>query len=219
MRLPKEKTSEAAVNGETAAVAIGFRQRQRDAEVENARPQVGADDDIVGLEIAMEEAVFMGRCEAARDFAEQLRLLLKIKFGGEAVERKTFDQFHHDRRRIGFIEHGIDRDDGGIIQGGRFARLVQGAAAERFIGAAVQHFDGDAAIQLFIVSGVNGAETPLAETAIEPVTGKARFGFSACGGGRFGLRTPLPDASAGFDAFAGLAADSFGQRLEKGFEG
>jgi hypothetical protein len=82
----------------------------------------------------------------------------------------------------------------------------------------VQHFDGDAAIQFFIVSGVNGPETPLAKAAIEPVTGKARLDFSERGSGRFGLRTPLPDASAGFDAFAGLAADSFGQRLEKGFK-
>ena len=110
----------------------------------------------------MDEAAFMGDGESARDFAEEPGLLREIQMGGKAVQGKTLDQFHDDGGRIRFIEHGKNRDDGGIAESSGFAGFIQQAAAQGFIGAVTQDFYGDAAVEFFIVRRIDEAKAAFA---------------------------------------------------------
>ena len=226
IRLPNENTSDAGLSGfalrllgrsvkrralEPAPLPAGFLQRQRETEVQNPRPHVRADDHVVRLEVAMNEPARVGHGKSARHFAQQPRLLLEVELRGKAVERKTLHEFHHDRRRIGFVEHGEDGHDGGIAERGGVARLVEHAAAHLFIGVAAQDFDDHAAVELLVMRGIDHAQAALAQLAFDAEARQSRQLLRV-----FGRRPPLlaaqlAHAQSGLDALAGFLPHRFGQ--------
>ena len=226
IRLPNENTSDAGLKRlalrllgrsvkrrafEPAPLPAGFLQRKRETEVQNPRPQVRADDHVVRLEIAMNESARVRHRKSARHFAQQPRLLLEVELRRKAVERIALDEFHHDRRRIGFVEHRENRHDGGIAERGGVACLVEHAAAHLFIGVAAQDFDDHAAVELLVVRGIDHAQTALAQLAFDAEARQARQLLLG-----FGRRTPLLAAQlahvqSGLDALAGFPAHGFGQ--------
>ena len=70
----------------------------------------------------------------------------------------------------------------------------------------MQNLDRHAPVELFVVGGIDDAQTAFAEFAFDAKTGQDWRWFLA-GGWRFGPDAPLPHAQTGFNAFAGFPAD------------
>ena len=84
----------------SASLPPRFFERQREPEIQDARPQVRAHDDVVRLEVAMHQSARVGYGQSARDFPKQPGLLLETELGGEAVNGKPLDEFHDNGRRV-----------------------------------------------------------------------------------------------------------------------
>src|SRR5581483_3588980 len=152
---------------ESASEPPRLLQRKRQPEVQNSRAHIRPHNYIVRLEIAMEHAASMRHRERPRHLAQEPRLLLEIEFSGETIERKTLDQFHDNGRRIGFIEHREDRDHGWITQRGGIARLVQYSTPDLLLRAPMQHLEGNAPVQLFVVRRIDRPEAARAELTLD----------------------------------------------------
>ena len=153
----------------------------------------------------------MGDRQSARHFAQQARFLVEVELRRKTVEREAFDQFHDNRRRIGFVEHRKNRDDGRVIERGGVARFIEYATADRLVGAVAQDFDRHAPVEFFVVRGINYAQAAFAEFAFNAEARQARRGFFAGRRGAFRAGVPLPHVQAGLDAFARFPPDSFRQ--------
>ena len=196
---------------EAAPLPAGFFEREREAKIQNARPHVRSHDDVVRLQIAMNQPGGVGRGKSARHFAQQTSLLFEVELRREAVEREPFDKFHHDGRRIGFIEHRKNRDDGGIAEGGGVARFVEDALAHLRIAATTQDFDGYTSVELLVMGRIDDAKPALPEFAFHA---KARQAWQLLlvVGGRAALSlAQFAHVQAGLDALVRFAAQRFGQ--------
>ena len=141
--------------------------------------------------------------------------MLEVKLRGEAVERKAFDEFHDDGRRIGFIEHGKNRDHCGISERGGVARFLEHPLAHLRVRARTQDFDGDAAIQLLIVRGIHHAQPAFSELSFEAKARQPRGLLLALRRRPALALAQLAHVQAGLDALARLVADGFGQLREE----
>ena len=191
--------------------AGGLLQGEGQPEIQKARAQVRADDHVVGLEIAVNQPALMRRGQTARHLAQQARFLLEAEFRRKPVQGIAFDPFHHDCRRLGFIEHGKNGDDRRIAQRGGMSRLVQDAAANRLLRPARQHLDGDRPVELLVVRRVNRSQATHAQLAFDPETRQPEWGCLAL---RLPTRPVSPQrsrAETGLDPLAGLSPYSLGQ--------
>ncbi len=201
---------------EAASLAAGFIEREGQAEVEDPGAEVGADDDVVGFEVAVDEVVGVGGGEAAGDLPEEARLLDRFELGGEAVDGEALDPFHDDGGRVGVIEDGVDGHDGGVTEGGGLAGLVEEPASEGFVVAGAQHLDRDAAVEFKVVGGVDDAEAAGSESAIDAVAGQGGWGeFGIGAGGGWGWMK-VAEAQARADPFLGLEANVGGEAGDVG---
>jgi len=117
----------------------------------------------------MEQTVLVRHGQSARDLAQEPGLLLEIQFRGKTIQRKPFDPLHDNGRRVGFVQHGVDGNDGRVGQRRRAARLIEEAAADLGVGLRMQHFNGDRAVELLVMRGINDAEGALAQPAFQAV--------------------------------------------------
>lgn len=169
---------------ESATLPTGFFQRQREPEIQDARAQVGAHDNVLRLEVAMHQPSRVSHGQPARDFSQQPGLLLEIKLGRKAVDRKSLHEFHDNRRRVGFIEHRKNGDYSRVAQRRGIARLVQHPPTHLRVRALAQDLDGDTAVQLFIMRGIHHAQSALAELAFDPEARQVRRLIRMFRGGR-----------------------------------
>ncbi len=144
--------------------------------------------------------------------------MLEIELRGKAVQRKSLDQLHHNRRRIGFIEHGENGDDGRVAEGGGVARLVEHATAHRLIGAAAQNFDGHAPVKLLVMRRINHPQAAFAQLAFDTKAGRTGQRFFAVQPGGFHASPQLPHPQAGLDALAGFPPQCFRQGCQIRFQ-
>ena len=56
----------------------------------------------------------VSHAERASDLLKNTRLLRRRQAFGITIDRKTFDEIHHDGRRLVFIQHRMDGDNGRI---------------------------------------------------------------------------------------------------------
>jgi hypothetical protein len=140
----------------------------REAEVEHARAAVAADEHVVRLEVAVDDAGVVGGGEAAARPEEQRDdVAPRARPGGEPLlELDAVDELHRDPHAIAGrpdVEHA---DDVGV----REARERLGLALEATLGAGrravavrLHELDRDAAIELRIVGRVDDSHAARAE--------------------------------------------------------
>ena len=106
----------------------------RETEVEELEPPVFGDKDVLGLEVAMDDA-FLVRCsKAARELLRVVHRLADRDARREAVpeflaQRLAVEQFHHEIRRALVRADVVDRDE---------VRMVQCPGSARFLLEAAQ---------------------------------------------------------------------------------
>ena len=151
--------------------------RLGDAEVEHLDAAVAGDHHVVGLEVAVEDALAVRRGERVHqrrgDGEEALELDPVAR--DEALEGLALDQLHGEEvAAVGLLDR-VDGDDVGVVEGGDRPRLAHEAlpasrVARHLLG---QHFEGDLALEL----GVEGEEhlphAPFAELGEHPVVQQA----------------------------------------------
>ena len=141
--------------GEAAALAeqlgAGFRLEQLgDVEVEDLHPPFAGDEDVVGLEIAVEDALLVRRREAAGDLDRVVDRLARLDRAGVhlGAQRSPDEELGHQVARLVLLAEVVDGDEVRMVQpaGGAGLELeslqLLGPALDH---AGVEHLDGDVA--------------------------------------------------------------------------
>ena len=135
-----------------------------------------ADEDVVGFEVAMDELGGVGGCEAASGLAIDGEGLAPAARGSllPGAEGEAVDELHGDED-LAAREHAdvVDGDDIGVGEAGHRLGLAQesgGAGGFAVAGsAAVDELDGDLAVELGVVGGVDDAHAAGAEALEDDV--------------------------------------------------
>jgi hypothetical protein len=143
----------------------------REAEVEDAGAAVVADEDVVGLDVAMDDA---GRVRGGQAGAGLLEhgedLSPAARPGGEPLaERAPADQLHRDVHGVADGADLVDLDDVGMRDAGEGLGLAQqaGLAGRGPLAAksGQNDLDRQLALELLVVGGVDDAHGALTELA------------------------------------------------------
>jgi hypothetical protein len=150
--------------------------REGEAEVDDADAAVVVDEHVVGLEVAVDEAVLVGGGEALAGLAEHGEDLAPGP-GFEVQpdrERDALDELHGDEDVVLVGADVVDRDDVGVREAGHRLGLAQEASAGDVLALAaevrVEQLDGDLAVELGVPRGVDDAHAAGADQAqdVEP---------------------------------------------------
>ena len=97
----------------------------RETEVEDLHEAVLRDHDVLGLQVAVDDAGLVRLREAARDLHREIERLLDGQRSAvdEVAQRPAVDELHREIRRGTGLADFEDRDDVRMIQRGRGARL------------------------------------------------------------------------------------------------
>ena len=158
----------------------------REAEVDDARPAVLAEQHVVGLEVAVHEPGRVrggqpapGRDEHVEHLAPRPRLV-----GEPALERSARDELHREEHLV--VEHAdvVDGDDVGVREPRHRLRLAQQARAAPCPSRPVpglEQLERDLAIELGIVRAVDDAHRAGADAFDDDVTADSSAGLEIAG--------------------------------------
>jgi hypothetical protein len=117
-----------------------------DAEVENLHPVAGGEHDVLGLDVAVDDAFFVSGLQA---FAT-LRGDGEKFFGGNGLREAmaqglALDVLHHEPEFAGVLDHVVDRADVGVVEGGGALGFLEQAFAVGVggVGVGSHALDGD----------------------------------------------------------------------------
>lgn len=111
--------------------------------------------DVRRLDVAVHVAVLVGGRQALGCLQSNPQDLLDWQrplFVELILQRDAVDDLHHEKRRLGFIFDGMNRDHMLVLDGGcgsRFANESCPCRADRSV-AWREHLDGDGAVQFFV---------------------------------------------------------------------
>jgi hypothetical protein len=144
----------------------------------------GADHDVVGLEVAVDDAAGVGEVDGGAGLEEDLDAGAEVGIGGlalvvgltdvgdDALEGLAADELHGvaDGAVVAVLE-GVDGDDAGVVELGADRDLGVEAAGRGVLGAEglADALDGDVALEVEIAGDVDLAHGPLGEEPEEAV--------------------------------------------------
>jgi hypothetical protein len=154
--------------------------RPRQAEVQQLDVAVARHEDVVGLEVAMNDATRVGGGEAARDLGP---IRGRLGHGQRALVQAraqggSFEELRHDVGESVLLTHVVHREHVRIREAAGGARLL--LEAPQSLGVAGQRaredLDRDVAIQARVPRAVHLAHPPRAQRAQDLVRPEARAG-------------------------------------------
>jgi hypothetical protein len=175
----EHRRAEDRAGGRVARAGAGVGQLG-DAEVEELGAPaggplgIGDQHDVVGLEVAMDDAAVVGGRQRARDLPRQLdQLGLAHERPRQALAQGlTGDELHDDEGlAVGQVAEVVDLDDVGVAQGRGDAGLVE-EPGHHVAGVGElrqQHLDRRRSAEQRVLGAVHGAHTTLAELAGDAV--------------------------------------------------
>jgi hypothetical protein len=160
----------------------------RQAEVEDLHAPVGSDEDVLGLQVAMDDALVVSSGEAIGDRSADLQCLSGWQgaAGEPLAQRLAFEQLHHRirdggaRPRSGDVHAEIvNCQDVGMRERGDRLGLALEPGACRLVGRQVRgkHLDGDVSIELLVTRLENLAHPAGAKRRDDAVRAEASAGF------------------------------------------
>jgi len=142
-------------------------------EIQHLHLAALVDDDVGGLDVAMDDAAAMRFAERLRHFLGDAHGLQHRHAAALQQVREIFagHQFHDEEGlAAGGLAIVVDAGDVGVIQGGSGARLAQEAGAVGFVlGRRAGEFDGHAARQVGVFREVNHPHSAASQLAENPV--------------------------------------------------
>ena len=173
---------------------LGHRRRRLgprelgEAEVEDLDAAVVRDEDVLGLQVAVDDALLVRGAEAARDLQGVVDgLARRDRAGGELLaQRRSLEQLRDDVRRALVGADVVDRHDVRMVEASCRARFLLEPAQPvgvRGVGGG-QHLDRDLAIQPRVVRAVDLAHAPRPDGRDDVVRAKTGSGIDAHGSGR-----------------------------------
>ncbi len=136
------------------------------AEVENLRPPVASEKDVVGLDIAMHDSFLVRRRQSCRDLHPQIHRLAYRQSAcleplGQAF---AFEQLGDQKMGAVLRADIMNCEEIGMVQSSQNLRLLLEAAQPLFLSAEFgwQNLDGNRAAQSRVASAVNLAHAALA---------------------------------------------------------
>jgi hypothetical protein len=157
-------------------VVVEFVERRgpRQPEVDDARAPVLADEDVLGLHVAVHDARVVRGGEATADLQEHAHDL-PPRAGGlaePAAQRGTLDELHRDVDATRVGAHVVDRHDVRVGDARERLRLTEQPLARRgalgeLVG--VDELDRDLTIQLRVEARVHDGHATFTEAAEHPV--------------------------------------------------
>ncbi|MFT3764449.1 MAG: hypothetical protein QM820_02865 [Minicystis sp.] len=141
-----------------------------EAEIEHAHAPVVPDHGVVGLEIAVHEALLVGREEAPPGLRIDLDHLAVRAWarGPPRAEGLPGDELHRDEDLTVGDADLVDRDHVGVRELGERLRLPEEAGVRLRAGARrSQELERDLAIELLVVGGIHGPHPAGAEPVEE----------------------------------------------------
>ena len=205
--------------GAGAQIRLGWGGRFHElgeAEIEHFDDAIGADHDVIGLDVAMHDAGFVGGGEGGAELDGDLQqdLAVEAAFGGDLAQRLAVHELGGDVV-VALGEIGIeDGEDVGVVEHGGGAGLALEALDQLGLFAAErqrQNFDGDAAVEAQVVAFVDDAHTAGSDAGAEAVVADDGSG------GRQGGTAGGQEAGGIFEgaAFEERAAGSIAIGLQK----
>ena len=183
--------------------ALRFERDFRQPEVENLRLTSIGDEDICGLDVAMDDALRVCRVESVGDLNTQIkhRFDLQRLTSDSMPERLTLQQFHGDEGSpVGFVNL-IDGADVGVVQRGRGLGLpLKTAEGLSVFGELVgKELQGDVAAELQVFRLVHNTHPAAAQLLYNAIVrdGLADHAEDAWFSGLFILKTRLPPVNPG----------------------
>ena len=159
------------------------------AEVEEMGDAVFADEDVVGLEVAMDDEVLVGELDGGADGEEEAEFFLEGEVMGSTifVDADAVDVIHDEEKDAVVADAAVEEaGDVGVVEGGEDLALLAEALEESFGGKGqVDDLDGDLFFVLAVgaVREIDGAHAAAAEERFDFVWAKAAEGDGGCGGG------------------------------------
>ena len=176
---------------------VGF---EGEAEVGDVGATVGADEDVVGLEVAVNDARVVGGLKPGGGVAEGGDDLLGAGplVAGPVTEVGPVDELHGDEDLAAKLTDVVDGDDGGVGELGESLGLAEEAGVALGVagGVGVEELEGDAAVEGGVVSGEDDAHATRAEGVEDDVAAEDLAALE--GGAGVGWRlVPLGDRHLG----------------------
>ena len=142
----------AALRGGELVGPLALAQQAGNAEVEEFDGAVGGDEDVAGLEVAVDDEVLVGVLDGGADLAQELEALgdAEALRGGVAGDGDAVHVLHHD---VGLPRGGdaAVEEGGDVLVGERgedLAFVAEAADGEVALQAAAQELEGDALVEL-----------------------------------------------------------------------
>ncbi len=145
----------------------------REAEVRDLRRLAVGDEDIVGLEVAVDDAAFVGMLDAARGLLEERDRLpgAARQLGDDGAERAALDELHHEKEPLAALADVVHLHHVRVVHAGERLRLAVEALADLVERheAVAQELQRDGTVELPVDAAVHGRDGALAELVADLV--------------------------------------------------
>ena len=186
-----------------------------DAEIGDLRAKAAAvvpDEDVVGLEVAMDDPVRVGVIHREEDVADDGPDLVERHLPAPASEvlREVLalDELHHDREHVLVLDEVVDPDRARMAPRAKDPRLADEAPPHLGVAGEVhvEALEGDVAAERHVPRTVDDAHTPFSDHGLDAVDGERRPR------GEAHRREAAGDPSAGHGRFGELGGGELGVR-------
>jgi hypothetical protein len=159
--------------------------RLGDPEVEEARPPIGAHEDVGRLQVEMDEAVRVERLDRVGELDHQERdLPLRQRRARELIERLAFDVLERDERVAERLVDAEHRDDRRMVERLQASRLREEVTARVGVLRIAEDLQGDRAVARLVVGAPDVRGAAGAEVRGEPVASRDHRADLAAGLGQ-----------------------------------
>ena len=135
-----------------------------DAEIHHFDGAFVVDQDVLGLDVAMQNAAAVGVIERLQNLQHHRHRALPRQ-GHEIPQHRAVDELHHQAQAVAILQQGVELGDVGVVelglQAGLFAKTLHHAGTGGVFAA--QPLDGHLALQQQVHGAIHHAHSARAQ--------------------------------------------------------